>query len=317
MERRTRPEDVLTLASAPLQVASGEVFADRFRIVEHYGSGPLGHTYRAVEHDGRPVAFKLVSHALVPTQKERERVHEELGKVLGRSMKGLALPLAIGTTDRFLWVASRWITGRSLRRVLGAWREAGEPMPYEQVRGVLEGIATSLRELHQVAAHGALYPESVQIEQGGGVVLTDALLGVYVSRARFVDHLSNYPEVWSYLAPELRAGRNASAGADLYAIGALASEMLTGDPGVLRAGLAPKILHSMPDRVHRALQELVASRPAHRSAALPRLLEALGSVVREPELPMPERLPVRNAPTELLPAAPALVPPPPKARPRR
>jgi serine/threonine-protein kinase len=294
---------VVTLARPPLRLASGDRVAGRYAIIEHYGAGPLGHTYRAQLDDGARVALKVVAHELVPTAAERLSLVNEVQKLVGRDMSRVAVPLAAGVEGGFAFVVSPWVPGKSLRRVLGAYRDAGRTMPLDEVLGVLEGVVQALRQLHTWGAHGAVYPESVQISRDGRVVLTDAGIAGAVARGRVVDHFERFPDVMPYLSPEIHGGKASSAGSDLYALGALASELLTGDPGSAAVGIAGAMLHGLPPEVDGALRGLVELKSSKRAAALPVLLGALGRAIGQRTVPATAALPLQKARTDVWPAA--------------
>jgi serine/threonine-protein kinase len=230
VKKRPPAADIVTLASPPIPLAAGEAFADQYIIEELYGSGPLGFTYRGRDVAGSQVAIKIVARELVPTEKERATVVQEVQKLHDREMPRVAVPIDAGIASGVAYVVTPWVKGRSLRRVLGAYRDAARVMPHEEVLGVIEGVVQALRQLHTVASHGALYPESIQIASDGRIILTDAGIAASMLRARLVEHFERYPDVLAYLSPEIRAGKASNAGSDLYSVGALASELLTGDP---------------------------------------------------------------------------------------
>lgn len=300
-KKKPASTEVVTYAKPPLLLASGDSVAGLYRIEEHYGAGPLGHTFRAFDATGGRVAVKIVSHQLVPTIAERQSMVAEVQKLVGQNFSRVATPVDAGIENGAVYVVSPWVNGRSLRRVLGAYRDAGRVTPPEEILGIIEGVVLALRQLHTVAAHGALYPESVQISKEGTVVLTDAGIAGGVARARLIDHYEGYPDVMPYLSPEIRGGKHSSAGSDLYSVGALASELLTGDPGAAAAGIAGPMMPGYPKEIDAALQGLVALKSARRAAALPALVSGLASVIASKSVPLTSALPRRRAPTEMSP----------------
>lgn len=302
VKRRPSTPDVVTLARPPLPLASGDTVAGRYVIMEHYGAGPLGHTYRAHDAAGVLVALKVVARELVPTHGERLALAAEVQKLVGREMSRVAVPLEAGIDAGVAYVVSPWVPGKSLRRVLSAYRDAGREITPEEARGVIEGTVEALRQVHAVCAHGALYPENIQLTREGRVVLTDAALAGGVSRARLIEHFERYPDVMPYLSPEVRGGKRPSAGSDLYSLGALASELLTGDAGATAAGIAGAMLPGAWPEVDAALRGLVDLKPSRRVSALPALLAALAASISARSVPLPGALPRQRQRTEVIPA---------------
>lgn len=300
---RTAPAETLTLAEPPVPLASGDKIAGRYTIVELYGAGPLGYAFRAIDRDERPVAVKVLHPSLVPTERERHAALGELEKLTVHTMRGIALPTDVGTTEttsQFAYVVSPWMQGRSLRRVLGAFRDAGIELPASDVHGILTGVVDALRELHASFVHGAVYPESVQITTDSRVVLTDAAIVGTIARARWLEHLEYFPDVQPYVSPELLRGRPMTASSDLWAVGALASELLTGHPASVREGIAPAMLGSWPHSVGDALANMVAAKVGMRATALPVLLREIAKAIPAKTLPRTGNLPEQRARTELI-----------------
>ncbi len=294
------PSETLTLAAPAVALASGDVLAGRYTIVELYGAGPLGYAFRATDRDERAVAVKVLHPSLVPTEKERIATLTELEKLAGKSLRSTALPIDAGTRGKFAYVVSPWMQGRSLRRVLGAFRDAGLELPASDVHGVLRAVAEALRELHSHFVHGAVYPENIQITADARVVLTDAGLVGAVARARWIEQLEYFPDVQPYVSPELHQGKPMTASSDLWAVGALASELLTGHPASVREGIAPAMLGIWPRAVSTALADMVAAKVGMRASALPVLLEEISQAIPAKTLPRTGNLPVQRARTELV-----------------
>ncbi len=288
VERRG-PDEIVTFARPDAPYASGDPIAGNYTVVEHHGSGPLGATYRARDADGRFVAVKIVTESLLPTPGERAAFVGEFGSVVGKVMPHVALPLEVGidVTDR-VFVVSPWIHGASLRRILRGWRTAERALSPDLIFGLLQGTAAALRELHTASSHGALYPENVHVTSEG-VVLADAVIAGVVQPARLAEHIARSPEVAPYMAPEVRAGKRSNAGADYHGLGALASELTTGDP--TRARQPGFVLPELGAEVAEAITLLLSERPSQRVGALPLLLERLARVAGLPSLPHPSLLP--------------------------
>ncbi len=294
--RAVGPESAVTLARPPAPYASGDVVDEKYAVLENHGAGPLGTTYRARDKDGHAVALKVLAPQLFADMTERQRFRENVSQLVGRTMAHVLPPTDVGEdAGGVLYVVSRWAQGASLRRILRAYRAADRRLERDQVLGVLQGTAQALRALHTVSSHGALYPENVHIT-AEGVVLTDPGVASALVPARFARQLESFPEVLPYLAPEVRAGKRSNAGADLHGLGALASELLFGDPGRTVSGQF--VAADLGEEVAEALRGLVALQPARRAGALPQLLERLARVAGEASLPPYAPLPRPTALTD-------------------
>ena len=313
------PAAIETLARPPAPYASGDRVVGRYRILEAHGSGPLGTTYRAHDETGRTMAVKVLPAALFPGDLERREFIERYGQLAGRAMHGASLPVEVGIDREVVFVASAWVYGASLRSIVRAYRAADRRLERDQVLGVLRGAFDALRALHSMTTHGAVYPENVSVT-ADSVVLLDPGLAAALPPRRLVERLERASEVWPYVAPELRAGKRSNAGADLFALGALASELLTGDPARSAATgfTAPDLGHVL----EVAMRGAVSAQASRRVAAAPELLAGLAQIAGEASLPPYAPLP---SPSEMVDArtrrvvlrGPAAVRPSPPRMPRR
>jgi len=284
---------VETLARPPSPFASGDQVVGRYRIIESHGSGPLGTTYRARDPDGRTMAVKVLPAALFPGDTERREFVELYGQLAGRSLACAAMPVEVGVDRDVVFVASAWVYGASLRSIVRAYRSADRRLERDQVLGVLRGAYEALRGLHAMTSHGAVYPENIGVT-ADSVVLLDPGLAASLPPRRFVERVEGASEVWPYIAPELRAGRKANAGADLFALGALASELLTGDPA--RASSADFTAPDLGAALEAAMRAAMSVQPPRRVSGLPELLAGLAQIAGEASLPPYAPLP---SPTEI------------------
>lgn len=288
------PGAVETLARPAAPYASGDRVVGRYRIVEAHGSGPLGTTYRARDPGGRTMAVKVLPGALFPGDTERREFVERYGQLCGRSVAGAALPAEVGVDHGVVFVASEWVYGASMRSIVRAYRAADRRLERDQVLGVLRGVYDALRALHTVTTHGAVYPENVAVT-ADAVVLLDPGLAAALPPRSYVARVERAPEVWPYVAPELRVGKRANAGADLFALGALASELLTGDPA--RSSSPDFAAPDLGAALEAALRGAVSAQAARRVSAVPDLLGGLAQIAGEASLPPYAPLP---SPSEMV-----------------
>lgn len=289
LERAAAGDEVVVIARPPVMYAAGDRVGGRYAVLEAHGAGPLGTAYRARDLEGRMVAVKFVPRALYPEDSERDALRDALRAMVGRTIERVSSPVDVDVDgEGLLYVVSRWAHGVSLRTLLRAYRAAERALQPDQLFGVLQGVAAALRELQRASSHGALYPENIVVT-ADTVMLVDPGLGASVSARRFAQHLQHYPDVFPYLAPEVRAGKRANAGADLYSMGSLASELLYGDA---QAALSPHFTAGeFGVDVADLIRQLLSPQVNHRAAALPQLLDRLGHLAGEASLPPYSPLP--------------------------
>ncbi|MFO0627414.1 MAG: hypothetical protein U0325_17520 [Polyangiales bacterium] len=275
-------DHTVTLARPPAPFASGDRVADAFTVLENQTTSPLGTVYRGRDDHGRAVSLRVLPESLFARAEEIDSFLAAVAGLTGRTLGRVAMPVGAGCHNGVVWVAAPWVFGTPLRDVLRAYRAAERRLERDQVLGVLQGVAAALRELHSVTAHGALLPDCVEVT-ADAIVLTAPGIAACAATQRLAACFANSPQALAYIAPEVRAGGRCNAAADLHALGALASELITGDPG--RASEPGFSLPELGADLAEPIRALVSARPARRTAALPLLLERLARVAGTASLP--------------------------------
>jgi hypothetical protein len=175
--------------------------------------------------------------------------------------------------------------------VLQARRSAGAALSTEESLRVVHSLVLALQAMHTASPHGLLRPENVMVT-ARGLLLTDGILGVCIPPDRLVERVrAAQGEAMPYLAPEVLAGRRPTASADLYALGAIATEVIGGatpDHG--------PDLSTFTAELRRAVATLLDREPGRRPSGIRMLLDALSSMAglsqrpADPALPLPEQV---------------------------
>ena len=207
---------------------SGELVAGRYRVESEIGQGGFARVWKALDvESGATVAIKFLVVAGELDQWQRERFEKETGALLRLRHPGIVRLLDSGWPEGSEpWLAITWIDGPDLREVL----KSG-PVPREKAAEWILQIGEALGEAHsQGVLHRDLKPENILIEHVGGenerVVIVDfgaatVYDGMHGGRSALL--LGSF----DYIAPERVAGLSSPA-TDVYALSAVAFEMLTG-----------------------------------------------------------------------------------------
>jgi len=258
------------LAGAPYRV--GDRMAERYVVKDAIGIGPLGYVLRASdEQQGIDVAVKMIHPRFVQTAEEREafaRAVEPARKFLQPS---LARVHDVGVDQGWPYVTYSFLDGLTLRRMIDSRLAKGQTFTLDEVEPFLGQLAAALEAAHPVGAHADLKPENV-------VILPDMLRVVDWGVARGLPRLpfvqaQRQRSTHRYLAPEVVAGAEPDPRADLYALGVLVGEMLTGltpDEEIPELRLtAPELPEALEGFYRRALNE----RPEARFRSVRELYE--------------------------------------------
>jgi serine/threonine protein phosphatase PrpC len=213
-----------TLPCPPL-LEPGREF-EGYRIVQTLHASSRSHVYRAVDtHTGATVAIKIPSLDLRhdPAYLERLLMEEWTARRIDSRHVLRAWPAS--RPRAYLYTVSEYIEGRTLSR----WM-ADNPSPtLEQVRAIVAQIAKGLQAFHRLEIlHQDLRPENILIDTSGTVKIIDLgstrVAGVVEFSAPGEQPLGTA----QYAAPEYFLGEAGTAASDIYSLGAMAYQMLTG-----------------------------------------------------------------------------------------
>ncbi|WP_146155453.1 serine/threonine-protein kinase [Enhygromyxa salina] len=227
---KLQAEDDETQRSTPL-VEIGQRFADRYMPEALLGRGGMGAVYRVRDLDlDEVVALKLLE---VPdtTSDAIERFRREVRLARRVTHRNTARTYDLGEHRGFRFLTMEFVAGESLRELQSKRRiELGKIL--DIARQIAEGLAAA--HAAQVV-HRDLKPANVLVEPGGRAVITDFGIarGVQGSDATLQTHGTLGTP--AYMAPEQLAGERVSAASDVYSLGLIVHELLTGELPFKRA----------------------------------------------------------------------------------
>ncbi|MER8047657.1 serine/threonine-protein kinase [Streptomyces sp. NPDC094032] len=300
--------------------------ADRYRLHMCVGRGGMGEVWRATDEVlGRDVAVKLMlGHEHDPSAAERFRMEAQTAARL--SHPHVVGVFDFGTWDGKLYLVMELVHGDSL----AGDRGQAPVLPAEQVATVAAHAAAGLAAAHREGVvHRDIKPGNLLRDADGTVKLAD--FGI----ARFVDDpsaaLTTTGQIVGtglYLAPERALGQPASPASDVYSLGCVLYQLLTGRPP-FRGDTATALLYqhidtppapprqvgvAMPAAFESFLLTLLAKQPEQRPGAQA-ISEWFGSGAwRDQPLPLPQAVaPAPAPPVQQRPQHAPVPPPPPTA----
>ncbi|HTB70540.1 MAG TPA: Stk1 family PASTA domain-containing Ser/Thr kinase [Solirubrobacteraceae bacterium] len=200
------------------------VIDGRYRVISRVGSGGMADVYLAEDQLlGRQVAVKLLHHHFAEDQEFVERFKREASSAAGLSHQNI-----VGIFDRGEWegtyyIAMEYVAGRSLKTVV---REQG-PLDPAQAIDVVVQILRAARFAHRRGViHRDLKPHNVIIDEEGRARVTD--FGIARAGASDMTLTGSIMGTAQYLSPEQAQGHVVSGSSDLYSIGVILYELLTG-----------------------------------------------------------------------------------------
>jgi serine/threonine-protein kinase len=211
-----------------LQHDAGEIVDGRYRIVDRLGAGGMGATYRAVdEQTGKTVVVKIPSLALIgdPATFSRYQRELEIGQRLEHP--GVQKLIASGQLRGGApYMVLDYVPGESMR----AYLSAHAPLPIDEAVRLAAELADTLQYCHERGVvHRDLKPENLYITPEGHIVVGDFGIALLQGARRLTfQRLTNTVGTPDYMAPEQVSGERGDARTDVYAVGVLLYEMLTG-----------------------------------------------------------------------------------------
>ena len=207
--------------------AAGTRLAGRYRLLELVGAGGMGMVYRA--HDEQldlPVAIKVLRPGLARDVQRLGRFKQELVLARQVSHPNVVRTHDIGIDGETVFLTMDYVPGRSLADLLV---EEGKLAP-ERALAIARQIASALGAAHEAGVvHRDLKPSNILIDESGRTAIAD--FGIARSLAgtgtgsTLPGTVMGTPD---YLSPEQARGAEVDGRADLYALGLILYEMLTG-----------------------------------------------------------------------------------------
>ncbi len=243
------------------------VVASRYRLQSLLGRGGTAEVWRAEDEAlGRDVALKLVT---VPTDDSAARAGEEARLLARLSHPGLVPVYDAGTDERGRpWVVMELVEGETLADTL----KRG-PLTPSRTAAIGSSIARALAYVHgRGLLHRDVKPANILMGTDGRVRLTDFGIARLVDAAR-VTSTGMMVGTASYLAPEQVAGEPVGPPADVYALGLVLLESLTGqreyagstvEVALARLHRSPQVPETLPAGWPLLLRSMTDREPAAR-----------------------------------------------------
>ena len=209
-----------------------DVTIAHYRLLDRLGEGGLGEVFRARDTKvGRTVALKLPPPGFLDNPATRERFLTDASAAAGLSHPNIATLFDVGEHDGRWYLAYEYVTGETLRQQM-----AGRPMHPRHALEIGIQLADALAEAHSRGVlHTDLRPENVIVTAKGSSKLMDIGMGAWTRGGATRGHIAASAvggtvasSVAAYMSPEQIIGQQVDPRTDIFSLGVIVYEMLTG-----------------------------------------------------------------------------------------
>ena len=279
----------------------------RYHILEQLGEGGMAVVYRAYDtHLDCDVALKVIRLENLPAvrlEKTLQRFQSEARRMARMTHSNIVKVIDYGEFEGTPYLVMPFLPGGTLKE------QMGKPMPWQQAIKIIKPIAEALGYAHEKGViHRDIKPSNILITESGNPMLSDfgiaKILDDNVTRELTTTGIGiGTPE---YMAPEQALGGEIDARADVYALGIVFYELLTGrkpfEASTPMAVLIKQARDPLPhpssfnpaitQDIERILVKALAKEPEHRFQNMGEIIKALDKNQSEPSVS--NKLPIDN-----------------------
>lgn len=281
------------------KLQSGHLLAQRYRLRSLLGFGGMGEVYDAYdEKKDRAVAVKILPVNRTDSNEHVERFQRQGSAALRIRHPGIVTVYDSGKDNGIHFVVMERLQGYELSQRI----EEASPLAVPFVLNVAIQMSRAVHAAHRTGViHRDLKPTNVFLDQRDGKTETVKLLDFGIAKLRENSSFTQTEQVMgtpAYMSPEqLQSAKYVDARADIYAIGCIIYEMLTGRPPFTASSkmeLMLKVSHDPPEPIERyrpevskelirIVEKIMAKDPGERFATAKLLADALEKVAENVE----------------------------------
>ncbi len=203
---------------------SGQLLDGRYELQEIIGEGGMAVVYRATDHRlNRPVAVKIMRREMIGDEEFRSRFCAESHAVAMLSNPNIVAVYDVSHSDENEYIVMELVDGITLKQYM----EKKGPLPWREALHFTKQIARALGHAHERGIiHRDIKPQNIMLLRDGTIKVADFGIAALENEI----HESNGEAIGSihYIAPEQARGLLPDTRSDLYSLGVVMYEMLTG-----------------------------------------------------------------------------------------
>ncbi|MFB0564351.1 MAG: protein kinase [Candidatus Aminicenantaceae bacterium] len=294
-----------TLETPRKELIRGTIFASRYEVIEELGKGGMGRVYRVEDKKiNEEVALKLISPEVASDKETIERFSNELKMARKISHRNVCRMYDLGEVEGAHYITMEYVAGEDLKSFIRRSRQLTVGTSISIAKQVCEGLS----EAHRLGIlHRDLKPKNIMIDKEGNARIMD--FGIARSlKQRGITGAGVMIGTPEYMSPEQVDGKDTDQRSDIYSLGIILYEMVTGkipfegetplSVAVKQKSEAPqepkKFNSQIPDDLNQLILKCIKKNNEMRYQSAEELLSELINI--ESGIPMTERIIPRRKP---------------------
>ena len=206
-------------------LSKGQKINERYEIVNSIGEGGMANVYLATDNIlNRNVAIKVLRGDLSADEKFIRRFEREAQAVSNLSHPNIVEVYDVGIEDGNHYIVMEYINGLTLKQLL----QKRETLTLPEVIDIMTQLTDGMAHAHEsYIIHRDIKPQNIMIENNGLIKITDFGIAMAINATQITQTNSVMGSV-HYLPPEQASGKTATIKSDIYSLGILMYELLTG-----------------------------------------------------------------------------------------
>jgi serine/threonine protein kinase/Tfp pilus assembly protein PilF len=214
-----------TMETSKEELTSGAIFAGRYQIIDELGKGGMGRVYRVLDKKlSEEIALKLIKPEIAKDTKTVERFSNELKIARKIGHKNVARMFDLNEEKGTHYITMEYVRGEDLKKLI---RKMGQ-LSVGQAIPIAAQICEGLGEAHRLGVvHRDLKPQNVMVDEEGNARIMDFGIARSVETKGITGAgvMIGTPE---YMSPEQVEGKEVDKRSDIYSLGVILYEMVTG-----------------------------------------------------------------------------------------